>query len=89
MERAALKTYKTAQLKDGRWPVSYTHLDVYKRQAPGSAAVTSGCPYRPRCPLAEAECALSRPELVEIRPGHRVACHVAKRDASVPAAEQA
>ena len=53
---------------------------------PGVLVATAGCPYRPRCPLAEDICRAVRPELVELRPGHLVACHVAARDASVPAA---
>jgi oligopeptide/dipeptide ABC transporter ATP-binding protein len=38
-----------------------------------------GCPYHPRCPLAEEQCRVQAPELLELRPGHTVACHVAAR----------
>lgn len=34
-----------------------------------------GCAFHPRCPLAEDRCREERPELVEISPGHRAACH--------------
>ena len=50
---------------------------------PGALVASSGCPYRPRCPLAEDLCRVERPELVELRPGHFAACHVAARNASV------
>ena len=53
---------------------------------PGAQVVSSGCLYRPRCPLAEDVCRTERPELVELRSGHHAACHVAARNASVPAA---
>ena len=53
---------------------------------PGTAIATSGCSYRPRCPLAEEVCRTARPELVEFGAGHLVACHKAKRDSSVPVA---
>jgi oligopeptide/dipeptide ABC transporter ATP-binding protein len=52
--------------------------------APGGAIPSSGCLYRLRCPLAEEVCRVERPGLVELRPGHRVACHVVAR--TVPAA---
>ena len=35
----------------------------------------SGCAFHPRCPIAVAHCQQSRPELIEIKPGHFVACH--------------
>ncbi len=54
--------------------------------APGALAASSGCPYLPRCPLAEDVCRVDRPELAELRPGHSAACYVAARDASDPAA---
>ena len=53
---------------------------------PGASIVTEGCPYRPRCPLAEDVCGAVRPELAELRPGHRVACHVAARNETKPLA---
>jgi oligopeptide/dipeptide ABC transporter ATP-binding protein len=46
---------------------------------PGAIVASTGCPYMPRCPLAEDICNV-RPELVELRPGHFAACHVAARN---------
>jgi peptide/nickel transport system ATP-binding protein len=37
----------------------------------------AGCPFHPRCPVAEARCRSERPELRDIGPGWRVACHLA------------
>ena len=41
---------------------------------PSPTHVPSGCPFHPRCPEATAACASIEPELLEIAPGHRVAC---------------
>ncbi|HUY43306.1 MAG TPA: oligopeptide/dipeptide ABC transporter ATP-binding protein [Acidimicrobiales bacterium] len=35
----------------------------------------SGCPFRTRCPFATERCAEEKPALVELSPGHSVACH--------------
>lgn len=43
------------------------------------AAVSAGCPYVPRCPLAEPACAEVAPTLQEKSDGHFVSCHVALR----------
>ncbi len=34
----------------------------------------SGCPFHPRCPEALPDCARDKPELLDIEPGHSVAC---------------
>jgi peptide/nickel transport system ATP-binding protein len=39
-----------------------------------------GCRFRPRCPLAVAECETVTPLLRELSRGRRVACHVARAD---------
>ncbi|MHB8524008.1 MAG: ABC transporter ATP-binding protein [Limisphaerales bacterium] len=36
-----------------------------------------GCPFHPRCPVAEARCRVEAPRLREVAPGHWVACHLA------------
>lgn len=36
-----------------------------------------GCPFHPRCPLAEARCRTEPPALREIVPGHFASCHLA------------
>jgi oligopeptide transport system ATP-binding protein len=36
-----------------------------------------GCPFHPRCPIAEPRCKTERPALRELSPGHHVACHLA------------
>ena len=38
----------------------------------------SGCPFHPRCPVAEARCRTEVPRLREVAPGHWAACHLAK-----------
>jgi peptide/nickel transport system ATP-binding protein len=45
--------------------------------APQSAAAT-GCPYVPRCPLADQHCREAAPELRRIGPMHLAACHKAE-----------
>ncbi len=43
---------------------------------PSPLAPPPGCTFHPRCPLAERGlCDRERPELREVAPGHRVACH--------------
>jgi oligopeptide/dipeptide ABC transporter ATP-binding protein len=60
-----------------------------RRSAFGEALVpsveaTDGCPYHPRCPLAEEICRAQVPVLLEQHPAHMAACHVAAREASRP-----
>ena len=38
----------------------------------------AGCPFHPRCPIAEERCRTEIPSLREIISGHKVACHLAK-----------
>jgi ABC-type antimicrobial peptide transport system ATPase subunit len=54
-------------------------------EVPDPANPPTGCPFHPRCPHAEDVCRTSLQTLVEIRPGHRAACHVAARDHRVGA----
>lgn len=46
-------------------------------EIPGLTELPSGCPFYERCPVRSAECAEKIPELKEITPLHRCACHSA------------
>jgi oligopeptide/dipeptide ABC transporter ATP-binding protein len=43
-------------------------------EPPNPINIPSGCPFRPRCPLAFDRCAVEFPRLVEKQPDHYVAC---------------
>ena len=49
-------------------------------EVPDPAKPPPGCPFHPRCPVAEDRCRSDEPHLDEVRPGHGVACHVVARD---------
>jgi oligopeptide/dipeptide ABC transporter ATP-binding protein len=50
--------------------------------APDISDPPPGCPFHPRCPLAQAVCRSERPPLVTRDQGRRVACHVANAEAA-------
>ena len=47
-------------------------------ETPSPIAPPTGCRFHTRCPMAEAICRQAEPELLEIAPGHAVACHLKK-----------
>ncbi len=53
--------------------------ELPKGEPPSPIHPPSGCPFHPRCPLAEPSCAQTPQQLTEIAPGHRVACAVRTR----------
>jgi len=51
-------------------------------EVPSALAPPPGCPFHPRCPLAEPRCRVERPELRPLGNGTLVACHVVSAEAS-------
>lgn len=47
-------------------------------EIPSAINPPSGCRFHPRCPIAIDQCSQEIPPLLEIRPGHQVACWLAK-----------
>ncbi len=50
-----------------------------KGEIPNPIHPPAGCRFHPRCPLAQDICSAEEPPLVELRPGHTVACHLAEQ----------
>jgi len=50
--------------------------ELPKGEPPSPIHPPSGCPFHPRCPLAEPSCAQTSQQLTKIAPGHDVACAV-------------
>ncbi|MBU4227059.1 oligopeptide ABC transporter ATP-binding protein, partial [bacterium] len=46
-----------------------------KGEIPSAANIPSGCRFHPRCLYAKPQCQEEEPILIEIEPGHMVACH--------------
>lgn len=50
------------------------NLATIPGQPPDMTAIIAGCPFRDRCAEAFEPCAVTMPESLEIRPGHKVCC---------------
>jgi len=59
-------------------PDSKRQRIVLPGDVPSPINPPSGCPFHPRCPVAEARCKTEVPTLREVSPGHFGACHLAK-----------
>lgn len=55
---------------------------ILKGELPSPINPPAGCRFHTRCPYAFDRCKVERPQLQEIAPGHRVACHL--RDPEAP-----
>ncbi|MFM8320522.1 MAG: ABC transporter ATP-binding protein [Chloroflexota bacterium] len=54
---------------------------ILQGDVPSPANPPRGCRFHPRCPLAIDICRQEQPQLLELAPGHFVACHVAQANA--------
>jgi oligopeptide transport system ATP-binding protein len=59
-------------------PASKRQRIVLPGDVPSPIDLPSGCPFHPRCPVAESRCRVEEPALRELAPGHWAACHLAK-----------
>jgi oligopeptide transport system ATP-binding protein len=55
---------------------------ILSGELPSPIDPPSGCPFHPRCPVAEARCKVEAPRLREIVPAHWAACHLAGASSS-------
>src|SRR5207248_1363423 len=58
-------------------PESKRQRIILSGDVPSPIRPPSGCPFHPRCPIAEARCRIEVPLLRELGPGHFAACHLA------------
>jgi oligopeptide/dipeptide ABC transporter ATP-binding protein len=58
-------------------PASKRQRILLSGDVPSPIHPPSGCPFHPRCPVAEARCKTEVPALREVAPGHHAACHLA------------
>ena len=54
--------------------VSTQDLESIKGNVPNLIYPPSGCRFHPRCPMAFEKCSVVKPPLIEVSPGHEVAC---------------
>ncbi len=47
-----------------------------KGEPPSPLDLPTGCPFHNRCPNCMDRCMKEKPKLVELEPGHEVACHL-------------
>ncbi|MFM8471526.1 MAG: ABC transporter ATP-binding protein [Limisphaerales bacterium] len=59
-------------------PDSKRQRIVLPGDVPSPINPPSGCPFHPRCPVAETRCKTELPALREVSAGHFTACHLAK-----------
>jgi oligopeptide/dipeptide ABC transporter ATP-binding protein len=60
-------------------PASKRSRIVLPGDVPSPIHPPAGCPFHPRCPLAQvSQCRTEMPPLREVTPGHWAACHLAK-----------
>jgi oligopeptide transport system ATP-binding protein len=59
-------------------PDSKRQRIVLPGDVPSPINPPGGCPFHPRCPVAEARCKTEVPEFREVSSGHWAACHLAK-----------
>ena len=53
---------------------------VLEGETPNAAAEIKGCKFSSRCPRVTAHCRLEQPELMEVAPGHSVACFLVQKE---------
>lgn len=58
-------------------PESKRRRIVLAGETPSPIHPPAGCPFHPRCPVAEARCRQELPPLRQLNPNHWVACHLA------------
>ena len=57
-------------------PGRRTDRVILQGDVPNPIAPPSGCHFHPRCPLAFDRCRTEAPKMLDVRPGHRVRCHL-------------
>jgi oligopeptide/dipeptide ABC transporter ATP-binding protein len=72
--RGLLSSIPRLDTPRGQWPAPLPGRPPDPRRLP------SGCPFHPRCPLAEERCRAEVPALVRVGPDHEAACPVTQAD---------
>ena len=51
-------------------------LEIIEGSVPNLSKPPAGCRFHPRCPYAMSICSKEKPTMINIKPGHSVACHL-------------